>query len=342
VNQENRKTIQANKDNRSFHHGSQEQRVLLHSFLQEELSRGRTEKSIVGLKHNLTPFFSYLNETGLSYRFITVSQAQAYQGWLIDKGKAKTGDNYKSNSIRSLLSSVTTFYEYLIRKGLVLTNGFKDIKKVAHERKVPRSIPTEDGMNKLLESLTHFDEPVHLKEQISWYKTHVISELMYSSGLRSREVATLRTGDIDLDRGYIHLKEGKGGYERIAYLNGYSKEILSLYIQLKPIMDRHWERQDETLLFGIGAESFNKYLNRYLKAVSHNLDIPSITSHSFRHALGYHLLRAGCSVRRIKDILGHKVLKSTEIYTKVDKEDLKDVLDSFHPRKFKTLSDLAV
>jgi site-specific recombinase XerD len=65
------------------------------------------------------------------------------------------------------------------------------------------------------------------------------------------------------------------------------------------------------------------------------LDLPEFTSHGFRHCVGYHLLRAGCQVRYIQEILGHEHIQSTEVYTKIDKENLKAVLDQYHPRRWK-------
>ena len=72
--------------------------------------------------------------------------------------------------------------------------------------------------------------------------------------------------------------------------------------------------------------------NRYLAAKAREAGLSHWSSHGFRHALGYHLLRAGCDVRRIKEILGHERIATTEIYTEVDREDLRSVLDTYHPR----------
>ena len=78
-------------------------------------------------------------------------------------------------------------------------------------------------------------------------------------------------------------------------------------------------------------------LNNFLNKESEKLGLGHFSSHNFRHALGYHLLRSGCDIRYIQGILGHKELNTTQIYTKVDKDDLKEVLEQYHPRQFKEI-----
>ena len=77
------------------------------------------------------------------------------------------------------------------------------------------------------------------------------------------------------------------------------------------------------------------WLNTFLNKESERLGFGKFSSHNFRHAVGYHLLKNGCDIRHIQSILGHKKLSSTQIYTKVDKEDLRSVIDKYHPRFWK-------
>jgi site-specific recombinase XerD len=178
-----------------------------------------------------------------------------------------------------------------------------------------------------------FEKEKGLKRQIRKYRLHIICELLYSTGLRISEAAALRVEDIDLIRGTVSVVEGKGGFNRTALLNDYCRIILSIYIQrIRPLTLTAWH--DEALLFGTaGWERFGKFVNEGLKEYTEKRNLPPVRSHGFRHALGYHLLRGGCPIRSIQEILGHKKLANTEVYTKVDKEILKEVLDRFHPRQ---------
>ena len=149
-------------------------------------------------------------------------------------------------------------------------------------------------------------------------------------------MAALKVADIDLNRGLVRVEEGKGGAERTAYLNDYAREVLRLYIErVRALIFTDWHRRNNDLLFGTRWDRLYHLVNDTLKEVTARLSLGEFSSHGFRHALGYHLLRAGCNIRHIQEILGHKLLRNTEIYTKVDKEDLRNILDTHHPRRFK-------
>lgn len=308
--------------------------VLFSEFLEEEIISGRMEKGIIQLKRALPKLFYWLDETGYQLSEIGIGEALAFQGWIIETGRLD-GEPYQSSTVRNYLKAAASYYDFLKNRGLVLENPFRQIRRVREEKTLPRNIIKEDQMDSLLTALSRYDEEPGVKNQITMYKVHVISELMYSSGLRISEIASLEVEDIDFIKGIVHVREGKGGTSRTAWLNDYVKEILFLYIhELRDLIFTSWHEDYSYLLFCTPWQSLEKLVNKTLKTVSERLELGHFTSHGFRHALGYHLLRAGCNIRYIQEILGHKSLKNTEIYTKVDREDLKEVLDSFHPRKF--------
>ena len=189
------------------------------------------------------------------------------------------------------------------------------------------------GWNEILH-LANYNNEKGLKNRISKYRVHVIAELMYSAGMRISEVAKLKVTDIDFIRGIVRIREGKGGIGRIAFLNECTQKVLMLYVnEMRELVFNEWNKRNDTL-FGIKESCFEKAVNKELRKAGRKLNLGTFTSHGFRHALGFHLLRAECDIRKIQEILGHKSLKNTEIYTKVEKEDLRDVLDQYHPRSF--------
>ncbi len=122
---------------------------------------------------------------------------------------------------------------------------------------------------------------------------------------------------------------------REAYFNEYTKQVLSIYLkEIFPLI-----KHKSIYLFGVEANRLLCLLNSELKIACKKAKLPAITSHGFRHALGSHLLKEGCDIRYIQAILGHKRLKNTEVYTKVEKDDLKRVLDTFHPRNLRSSHD---
>ena len=173
-----------------------------------------------------------------------------------------------------------------------------------------------------------------LRNQKTKYKVHVTAELMYSTGLRAGEVAGIKEEDIDFLRGTIDVIDVKSGSEKTVFLNEYAKNILKIYVsEMKDLVLS--ETNDKRYILGVKAGRLVVIVNEELKRVTEKLKLPALTSHGFRHAVGYHFLRAGCDIRYIQEILGHKSIHNTEIYTKVDKEDLQKILDEFHPRKWR-------
>jgi integrase/recombinase XerD len=309
--------------------------ALLHDFLADETVRGARARWASSLKYRVPKLFTYLEEQDLGIRQVKVADAQGYQGWLLETGRLD-GGKYSAVSITTYVTAATCFYAWLKRCGIVSVNPFSDVRKLRAGRKLPRHILKEKEMNRFLLELSPFDNAADgLTNRITRYRVHVVAELLYSTGLRISEAAALRVGDIDFSRGIVQVVDGKGGKDRIAFLNDYAKEVLRLYVtHLRDVIFNSWNRANDTL-FGVQWGWFEKIVNRELKAVSNRLGYGNVTSHSFRHAVGFHLLRAGCDIRRIQAILGHERLKTTEVYTKVEKEDLREVLDTFHPRQFK-------
>lgn len=310
------------------------QKELISEFLKDEKLKGRMEKGLKTLKQTVPKLMFWLDLSDLQFSEVGVKEALSYQEWLIETGRLD-GGKYQASTVRNYLKAAGSFYEFLKDKGIVHDNPFKQIRKIREEKILPRNILKEKQMDALLTALSRYNDEPGVKNQITMYKVHVIAEVMYASGLRISEVADLAPGDIDFGKGIINVRKGKGGVSRVAWLGDYSKQILNLYItRMRELTFSAWHDRNNHLLFGTPWFSLEKLVNKTLKKVSADLKLGPFTSHGFRHALGYHLLRSGCNIRYIQEILGHKHLKNTEIYTKVDREDLRDVLDSFHPRKF--------
>ena len=314
-------------------------RKLFEEYLNEIKLEGHTVQGLLGLRIRVPKFFTFLTEKNLKINEVGIREAQDFQGWLIETGRLD-GGAYSPKTVNSYLIAATNFYEFAKRKGLVASNPFKEIKKMRIDKKLPRNLLKEDQMNRFLEKLSRFDEAGRtgapsLKAKTTRYKVHVIGELMYATGLRVSEAANLLSTDINFSKGTITVREGKGGKSRTAWMNDYAKEVLKLYVEeMREVVFNEWNKRNGTL-FGVRWQPFEKLVNGVLRSTARELGFPTMTSHGFRHALGYHLLRAGCNIRYIQEILGHKLIRNTEIYTKVDKEDLKEVLDTCHPRKFK-------
>lgn len=309
----------------------EQNKELLNKYLSDESLRGHTEQGFTGLKNRITKLFKYIEDNGLTAERIGIKEALAFQGYLIETGR-NDGTKYSNRTIQAYITTAVNFYNYLKRSSLISTNPFLDIRRVREEYKLPKNILRENKMQKLLKELANYTNEKGLKSRISKYRVHVIAELMYSTGMRISEVAKLKVADIDFIRGIVRVREGKGGISRMAFLNEYTQKVLMLYVnEMRELIFNEWNKKNDSL-FGVKESCFEKAVNKVLRKTNLKLNLGTFTSHGFRHALGFHLLRAGCDIRKIQEILGHKSLKNTEIYTKVEKEDLRDVLDQYHPR----------
>jgi len=302
-------------------------------FIKDERRKGLSSQGLGSVKRRVPKLFSYLDEMGLSVYHLSVRDAQEYQGWLIEGGK-KDGGEYASGTIRNYLKAASRFYNFLKETGRVHSNPFLSIRAIRYVKPLPKNVLKEKQINDLLDYLSRFDEQKGLYAQIRYYKVHVVAELQYSTGMRISEVAGLRAEDIDFNRRMITVVNGKGGYSRVVFLNEYASEVLRFYVELmRPLIFRNYTRKNGGL-FGMQGSRLGGVVGEVLREVSDRTGIPAISSHGFRHALGFHLLRSGCDLRYIQSFLGHKSIGNTEIYTKVEKEDLRDILDTYHPRKW--------
>ena len=318
---------------------TEKNKQLLSDFLRVEKQHGRTKQTLIGFRTRVPWLLNWLEEVDLLPAELRARDALAYQGWLQEK-RTKDGRKYSAYAITAYLVAAACFCDYLQTRGIIHTNPFKEIRRIKAPRKLPRHIPKEKELHLFLETLACWHEEETLKRRITRYKVHVVAELMYATGLRISEVAALKLADIDFQRGLVHVREGKGGSPRVAMLNEYAREVLRLYVQkMRSLIFSEWNERNADLLFGVQWGWFGKLVNRVLQETAAAAGLQPFTAHTFRHALGFHLLRAGCNIRHIQSILGHKLLRNTEIYTRVDKDDLREVLDKFHPRQWRRTVD---
>jgi integrase/recombinase XerD len=309
----------------------EEYKNLLADFIKEEKIKGRRERGLESFKYNLPKLFNYLEELDIPLEYLRPKEAQSFVSWLwASKGE---GPSYSAGAINNILNSCVVFYSYLLMSGEVFANPFKQIKRPRGQRRLPKNILKEKEMDKLLNELSRFLDDENFQETKKNYIAHLVSELQYGSGIRLNEAAQLEAKDIDFDRGLIFIREGKGGASRTSYLNDYALKLLKIYLdEIRELL--FCETTQKKSLFGLGKGQLGEVINSRLKKATQKLGYPEMTGHGFRHGTGFHLLRAGCDVRYIQEILGHRQIRSTAVYTKVEKGDLKDVLDACHPRKW--------
>jgi len=292
-------------------------------------------RSIKNIKFALKIYFNYLNDNDLDALRVKINDCQNFQTYLVTMTDKKGNIEYTKGSVASITGSVTGFYDYLKKEKLIYSNPFYEIKKLKLPKVLPKNIPDEKKTNEILKYLRDFNKGKDLYEKRSLYKAHVTAELMYSTGARINEIAKIKPEDIDFMRGVVRITDSKSRQMRDCILNEYTEKILRIYVEkMKDKILFGKNNADNSLLFGCKYH-LKIWFNAILQKVRKDLKLTKLTSHYFRHALGCHLLRAGCDIRIIQGILGHKALSSTQVYTNIEKEDLRNIIDKYHPRSFR-------
>lgn len=290
------------------------------------------EKNVKNARSVIPLYFAWLEKSDSDYRRMRISDAQEFQHYLSTLTGPDGTPHYAVSTVSTMIGVLTGFYEYLKMRKYVYSNPFAGIQKIKRPKMLPRNILTEEEMHTLLTALRNFMKGNNLIERRLLYRAHVLAELMYSTGARISELVRLELTDIDLSRGTVRIHDTKSNQVRDCILNSYTAQVLHIYIaETRSLVMFGKNGGDTAYLFG-SRNNIRIQFNRVLDEQCRAHGFGTFKSHGIRHAVGVHLLKAGCDIRYIQDILGHRELSSTQIYTRVSKEDLKSVLDRYHPR----------
>ena len=243
------------------------------------------------------------------------------------------GTPLAAGTVNQYLNTARILFQYLVVSGRRLSNPMQEVPLLREPFCVCRNYLSETHMFRLLSKLMRFDEPETIQGKRRRYRVHVAAEVLYSTGLRQHELVTVEERHINLNERTMYIPCGKGGQSRTVFLTGYAAEVLERYLARgRAAAAPGYKAKDHPeRVFGSWLADA---VQTELRLVCRELELPVITCHGFRHSLGTHLLRAGCDIRHIQVLLGHHNISSTTTYTHLDKDDLKNSLDAYHPRQW--------
>jgi len=235
-------------------------------------------------------------------------------------------NRFEAHSIRRKISSVKSMYEYLRREKRISANPFAGVALPKEGRKLPNFIYE----NEINEFLSRIDA-----SSLIGKRDLAIFELLYGSGLRVGELVGVQLTDLDFVSKTV-LVHGKGSKDRYVPMHDQLIDRLKDYMVIvRPALRGRTQRADDHTLFlnfkgnPLGTRGVRDILDRELESQSSTLQV---SPHTFRHSFATHLLDHGVDLRTVQEMLGHVSLSTTQIYTKVSKEKLKEVYDRSHPR----------
>ena len=267
-------------------------------------------------KKDLNEYNSFILSNKINYKNMDYNDAKEYVIYLNKKNDAKS-------TISRKLSSLRTFYKYLVLNNKVESNPFLLVSSPKKEKRIPKFI-NYNNMEEILNVPN-----IKTKEG---QRERVILEVLYASGVRVSELVNIKLKDIDFSNKNI-LIFGKGSKERLVSFGDYALEYINLYLKEGRNLLLDGVKSDY-LIVGKKSEKLTtrrveQIIDDIIKRTSIKLNI---TPHMFRHTFATHLLDNGCELLVVQELLGHASLSSTEIYTHVSNEHLREVYLKCHPR----------
>ena len=225
--------------------------------------------------------------------------------------------NTSGKSIKRYLSSIRVFFNFLIEVGEVQTNPALLIKTPKVERDLPKTIDFDDLKKMMTINSTQYKE----------LRAVLMIELLYSCALRVSELVGINLEDIDMDEGFVKVM-GKGGNARFSPMGQTTVDVLKRYIKQRPncATNALFINQNNTR---ISTRTVQNVVKK--RALQVGISI-NVHPHMLRHAAATHFLQSSHDLRTVQEFLGHKSIKSTQVYTHLDFLELSKVYDEFHPR----------
>src|SRR5262245_52120806 len=248
---------------------------------------------------------------------ITPLDLRGYVSALHEAGYAKT-------SVARRLASLRTFYKFAQREGLADSNPDKPLRNPRPDRKLPHFL-SSDEIGRLLQA-PPATTPQGLRDR-------AILETMYSAGLRVSEAVGINDSDLDLAEGLVRIR-GKGRRERLAPIGSFAARATTRWLRIRRLAANGPQGPLAPVFtnrFGsrLTTRSVHRMLLKYLKLTG--LDLRT-SPHTLRHSFATHLLDRGADIRSVQELLGHKSLVTTQIYTHVSTAGLRAVYEKAHPR----------
>jgi integrase/recombinase XerC len=284
-----------------------------------KVERNASDLTIKSYREDLSALLEYLqgdDPNPPAPSSITTSDVREYMAAVSEAG-------YSKSTISRRLASLRSFFRFAQREGLAERNPAKPLRNPRRSRKLPHFLST-DELARLLKAPPACN-PAGLRDR-------AILETTYSAGLRVSELVGISDADLDLAQGVVRIR-GKGRRERMGLIGSHAARALNQWLSQRNLTHPDANPQSRPVFtnrFGkrLTTRSVGRMLEKYLKLTG--LDLRT-TPHTLRHSFATHLLDHGADIRSVQELLGHKSLSTTQIYTHVSTASLQRVYEKAHP-----------
>lgn len=281
----------------------------VHDFLNYlKYEKGFSDYTIKNYEIDLRNFYNFADKKPLDIELIRKYLRKLYE------------DKYSNRSISRKVSSLKSYFKYLESEGIIKDNFMRLISNPKVEKTLPNYLNYED-----LEQLLAFPD----RSNKYGLRDALILEMLYSSGIRVSELSNIKLNDINFKERKI-LILGKGNKERYVYYGSKCAELIDKYLKLD-------HGNSPYLLIGKRSDKLNeREIRKIVTETAKKAGISiHVTPHTLRHTYATHMLNDGADLKSVGDLLGHESLSTTQIYTHVSNERLRQVYLSTHPRAHK-------
>jgi integrase/recombinase XerC len=279
----------------------------------ERQASGHTVRSY---EHDLGLYCRYLSDAqgeGADPRAVDPVRLRRYSAWL-------TGQGFAASTVARRLASLRSYFRYLRRQGVVGSDPSAGLRNPKQPRRLPRLLHVQEVI-RLLDAVPT-DAPPGVRDR-------AMLETLYGGGLRVSELTGLNLDDLDLEGGLVRVR-GKGRRERLSPVGEMAMHWLMCWVSLRRPKHAH---EKALFLNQRGTRLTTRSVGRVLE--SHLLGaglVKTASPHTLRHSFATHLLDRGADLRSVQELLGHRNLTTTQIYTHVTQERLLDIYYKAHPR----------
>lgn len=284
-----------------------------------KIERGLSINSINSYNRDVKKLIDYLFENDIKISPIYIDHN------LVQQFIYTAAKSINARSQSRLISGLRSFFDYLIFEDYRETNPLDLIESPKIGRKLPETLSLED-IDKIIRAID-LSSP-------QGERNRAIIETLYSCGLRVSELINLKISDLFFDEGFIKVT-GKGDKQRFVPIGNSTQKYITIYrYEMRPHIPVVTEFNDTLFLNRRGKQLTRAMIFTIVKQLAEKAGVnKTVSPHTFRHSFATHLLENGADLRAIQLMLGHESITTTEIYMHVDKSQLRDVMDTFHPRK---------
>ncbi len=288
------------------------------------IERGLSANSIAAYERDLTKFADFLEDQGCDFTKLSGKEITEFSISLKDS-------KLSLSSINRALSGIKGFYKYLAQEHEI-SDPTSDVSTAKLPRKLPKALTVEE-VTRLIESAEREGDPISLRDK-------AILELLYSTGARVSEIIGLSVSDFLLNKtqeGDIHIVKvrGKGSKERLVPLGRYAVEAVENYlVRVRPALAEKSSARETALFLNARGNRISRQSawQVVLDAAEATGLRGKVSPHVLRHSFATHLLDGGADIRVVQELLGHSSVTTTQIYTLITIDKVRETYQTAHPR----------